>query len=125
MGVMLIIMILPLLISIPLIMGLKKCIGWVNLLFIVLFLTSMLATGPLGWYGAITIAACSRNRNDTDSSTSRELKLMLSKIVIFLAIVLNVILIYYLFLGNPFKSKDYSPRPGGITFERTIYIPVK
>ena len=99
MGVMLIIMILPLLISIPLIMGLKKCIGWVNLLFIVLFLTSMLATGPLGWYGAITIAACSRSRNDTDSSKSRELKLMLSKIVIFLAIVINVILIYCFFLA--------------------------
>ena len=88
----------PLFISVPLSAGLDRCIGWVNLIFVVLSLVSMLATGPLGLYVAFIIAFLSRSRIDTDSATSRELKLMLRKIITFLMIVATIVVIY-LFRG--------------------------
>ena len=91
------------LIPIPLFVGLDRCIGWINLFFIVLSWGSMLIENPFGWLIALEIAVLSRSRKDTDSATSKELKLMLRRIITVLTVVAIIVTICIFSFGQFFS----------------------
>jgi hypothetical protein len=92
-----IILFAPILISIPLVIALRKNISWLRFILVLLFLLSIFVIGPIGFFLAF-LPIYLQKQNKPKPSSTQELKLKLSKIILLIAIVLNTVLILFFFV---------------------------